>query len=59
MGLGQIGQILGPFMIMRGLSCDHVVFGHFFILFYFFGWVGDPLTPPPPATGLVGGWGGG
>ena len=25
---GQIGQILGPFMITRGLSCDRVEFGH-------------------------------
>ena len=28
-GGGQIGQILGPFMITRGLSCDRVEFGHF------------------------------
>ena len=28
-GRGQIGQILGPFMIMCGLSCDRVGFGHF------------------------------
>ena len=28
-GEGQIGQILGPFMITRGLSCDRVGFGHF------------------------------
>ena len=26
---GQIGQILGPFMFTRGLSCDHFGFGHF------------------------------
>ena len=26
---GQIGQILGPFMITRGLSCNRVGFGHF------------------------------
>ena len=26
---GQIGQILAPFMITRGLSCDRVGFGHF------------------------------
>ena len=26
---GQIGQIWGPFMITRGLSCDRVEFGHF------------------------------
>ena len=25
---GQIGQMLGPFMITRGLSCDRVGFGH-------------------------------
>ena len=28
-GGGQIGQILGPFMITGGLSCDRVEFGHF------------------------------
>ena len=28
-GRGQIGQILGPFMITRGLCCDRVGFGHF------------------------------
>ena len=33
---GQSGQILGHFMITRGLSCDRVGLGHFF------------LTPPPP-----------
>ena len=27
-GGGQIGQILGPFMITHGLSCDRVGFGH-------------------------------
>ena len=27
-GGGQIGQIWGPFMITRGLSCDRVEFGH-------------------------------
>ena len=37
-GRGQSGQILGPFIIMRGLSCDRVGFGHFF------------LTPPPQPT---------
>ena len=42
---GQIGQILGPFMIMRGLSCDRVGFGHF---------GGGHMTPLTPtlATGL-------
>ena len=53
-GGGQIGQILGSFMITRGLSCDHVEFGHFG------GGVGgggsdDPPDLPPPtalATGL-------
>ena len=39
-GVGQIGQILGPFMIMRGLSCDRVGFG-------LFGGV-RCMTPPPP-----------
>ena len=29
-GGGQIGQILGPFMITRGLSCDRVGFGLLF-----------------------------
>ena len=45
-GGGQIGQILGPFMITRGLSCDRVEFGHF---------GGGQMTPltPPPATGLI------
>ena len=40
-GGGQIGQIWGPFMITRGLSCDRVEFGHF-------GGGGQmtPLTPP-------------
>ena len=41
-GGGQIGQIWGPFMITRGLSCDRVEFGHF-------GGGGvrwPPLTPP-------------
>ena len=28
-GGGQIGQIWGPFMITRGLSCDRVEFDHF------------------------------
>ena len=36
---GQIGQILGPFMITRGLSCDRVEFGHF---------GGGQMTPPTP-----------
>ena len=50
-GGGQIGQILEPFMITHGLSCDRVGFGHFlfyfiylFIYLFFFG---------------GGGWGGG
>ena len=51
-GGGQIGQILGPFMITRGLSCDRVGFGHFLG-----GGRGsdDPPDPPPPppATGLL------
>ena len=37
---GQIGQIWGPFMITRGLSCDRVEFGHFG------GGQMTPLTPP-------------
>ena len=39
-GGGQIGQIWGPFMITRGLSCDRVEFGHF-------GGSDDPPDPPP------------
>ena len=39
-GGGQIGQILGPFMITGGLSCDRVEFGHFG------GGQMTPLTPP-------------
>ena len=39
MGGGQIGQILGPFMITHGLSCDRVGFGHF---------GGGHMTPPDP-----------
>ena len=44
---GQIGQILGPFMITRGLSCDRVEFGHF-------GGGGGSSDPPDPplVTGL-------
>ena len=34
---GQIGQILGTFMIMRGLSCNRVEFGH----------LGGGGQPPP------------
>ena len=41
-GGGQIGQILGPFMITRGLSCNRIGFGHFG------GSQMTPLTPPPP-----------
>ena len=41
-GEGQIGQILGPFMITGGLSCDRVEFGHFG------GGQMTPLTPPSP-----------
>ena len=40
-GGGQIGQIWGPFMITRGLSCDRVEFGHFG------GGQMTPLTAPP------------
>ena len=43
-GGGQIGQILGPFMITRGLSCDRVGFGHFFLG----GGGSDDLPDPPP-----------
>ena len=39
-GGGQIGQIWGPFMITRGLSCDRVEFGHFG------GGSDDPPDPP-------------
>ena len=42
---GQIGQILGPFMITHGLSCDRVRFGHFL------GGQMTPLTTPPPSPG--------
>ena len=46
-GGGQIGQIWGPFMITRGLSCKRVEFGHFG------GESDDPPDPPPPlAMGL-------
>ena len=41
-GGGQIGQILGPFMITGGLSCDRVEFGHF---------GGGQMTPPDPPPG--------
>ena len=41
---GQIGQILGPFMITRGLSCDRVGFGHF-------GGGGQMKPPTPPGYG--------
>ena len=46
-GGGQFGQILGPFMITRGLSYDRVEFGHF-------GGGGGSDDPPDPplATGL-------
>ena len=40
-GGGQIGQILGPFMITRGLNCDCVGFGHF----------GGGSSDPPPGYG--------
>ena len=44
-GGGQMGQILGPFMITRGLSCDRVGFGHF-------GGGGGRWPPwPPPGYG--------
>ena len=42
----QIGQILGPFMITRGLSCDRVGFCHF-------GGSDDSPDPSPLATGLL------
>ena len=45
-GGGQIGQIWGPFMITRGLSCDRVEFGHF-------GGGSDDPPDPPLATGLL------
>ena len=45
-GGGQIGQILGPFMITRGLSCDRVGFGHL-------GGGSDDPPDPPLATGLL------
>ena len=41
MGGVQIGQILGPFMITRGLSCDRVGFGHL-------GGGGSDDPPDPP-----------
>ena len=44
-GGGQIGQILGPFMITGRLSCDRVEFGHF-------GGGSDDPPDPPLATGL-------
>ena len=48
-GGGQIGQILGPFMITRGLSCNCVGFGHFFG-----GGGGGQMTPlTPPGYGPV------
>ena len=45
---GQIGQILGPFMITCGLSCDHVGFGN-----WERGGKGQmtPLTTPPHPPG--------
>ena len=42
-GGGQIGQILGPFMITCGLFCNRVGFGHFF---FFFGGGGGADDPP-------------
>ena len=39
-GGGQICQILGPFMITGGLSCDRFEFGHIG------GGQMTPLTPP-------------
>ena len=44
-GGGQIGQIWGPFMITRGLSCDRVEFSHF-------GGGSDDPPDTPLATGL-------
>ena len=54
-GGGQIGQIFGPFMITRGLSCDRVEFGHFF------GGGGGrgqmtPRPPPPPPFPWLRAW---
>ena len=46
----QIGQILGPFMITHGLSCDRVGFGH---LWRGGGGVIFSLTTPPLPTGLL------
>ena len=43
-GGGQIGQIWGPFMITRGLSCDRVEFGHL-------GGGGGSDDPPDPPPG--------
>ena len=47
-GGGQIGQIWGPFMITRGLSCDRVEFGHFG------GGQMTPLTPPGYGPAILG-----
>ena len=48
-GGGQIGWILGPFMITRGYSCDHVGSGHFLGGKGVLSW---PPPPPPLATSL-------
>ena len=50
----QIGQILGPFIITRGLSCDRVGFGNFWGVGGWgrVRWPPWPPPPPPPATGL-------
>ena len=50
-----MGQILGPFMITRGLSCDRVGFG-LIIFFWGGGGGGGGVGRPSPsslATGLV------
>ena len=47
----QIGQILGPFMITRGLSYNRIGFGLLF--FVCVGGVSDdPPDPPPPPPSL-------
>ena len=52
-GGSQIGQIWGPFMIARGLSCDHVEFGYFGVGGGGVGVSDDPPDPPPPGYGPV------
>ena len=50
---GQIGQILGPFMITGGLSCDHVEFGHFGGGGGGGGGQMTPMTPPGYGPGSI------